>query len=118
MKRDIELLSKVSKLFTEETLREILRTATGEDDVTLSGWSFEEPGPKGDSYMSQIDRVTVFGAVGGEDIAMKLVVKSLPKNIGRRKTFRSDVFFRNEVIFYTEVIAEKPKRLKNKIKKY
>lgn len=32
------------------------------------------------------------------------IIKSIPKNVGRRKTFRSDDFFRNEINFYEHVI--------------
>ena len=39
-----------------------------------------------------------------EVITVQLVIKSMPKNVGRRKTFRSSDFFRNEVNFYNNII--------------
>lgn len=39
-----------------------------------------------------------------EKIIIPIVIKSMPKNVGRRKTFRSSDFFRNEVNFYNTVI--------------
>lgn len=104
MAKDLKLLSGVSKYFTEETLREVLRKSSGENEVTVTGWSFKPLLTKGDSYLAQVDRITVNGKAGGKDIEIKLVVKSLPKNLGRRKTFRSVEFFYNEITFYKEVI--------------
>ena len=39
-----------------------------------------------------------------EEITVQLVFKSMPQNVGRRKTFRSSDFFRNEANFYNTVI--------------
>lgn len=39
-----------------------------------------------------------------EEISVSLVIKSTPKNVGRRKTFRSADFFRNEVNFYNHIV--------------
>lgn len=33
-----------------------------------------------------------------------LIVKSMPKNLNRRRVFRSTIFFRNEINFYTKII--------------
>lgn len=40
----------------------------------------------------------------GETFQIDTVIKSIPKNIGRRKTFRSDDFFRNEINFYEHIM--------------
>lgn len=39
-----------------------------------------------------------------EEISVSLVIKAIPKNVGRRKTFRSSEFFRNEVNFYNYIM--------------
>lgn len=41
-----------------------------------------------------------------ESIQLSMVVKSMPINIGRRKTFRSSDFFRNECNFYNKIIPK------------
>ena len=107
MDKNQELLSGVSKFFTEDTLTEILKKSTGVNDVKVTGWSFMPPAAKGDSYLSQVDRATIYGNVNGKETEVKLVIKSLPKNIGRRKTYRSTDFFYNEITFYQEVICHK-----------
>ena len=41
--------------------------------------------------------------ISSETFTISMVVKSMPKNIGRRKTFRSTDFFRNETNFYQHI---------------
>lgn len=103
MSKDLSLLSGVSKLFTEETLEEILRKVSGEKEVKVLSWDFGEAANKGDGYLSIVDRVKIAGEAGGKPIDVSLVVKSMPQNLGRRKTFRSTDFFYNEVTCYLEV---------------
>lgn len=103
MSKDLALLAGVSKLFTEDTLREVLKKSSAENEVRVTGWTFQPAAAKGDSYLSQVDRITVHGEANGKTIEVKLVIKSLPKNIGRRKTYRSTDFFYNEITFYKEV---------------
>ncbi|XP_077287787.1 uncharacterized protein LOC143912381 [Arctopsyche grandis] len=38
------------------------------------------------------------------NFSIKTVIKSLPKNISRRKTFRSEGYFRNEINFYLYIL--------------
>ncbi|XP_046484171.2 uncharacterized protein [Neodiprion pinetum] len=106
MSKDKSLLSGVSKLFTEQTLEDIIRKTTGEKDVEILSWDFGEASKKGDGYLSIVDRVTVKGEAGGKPASVSLVVKSMPQNIGRRKTFRSKDFFYNEIICYTEIFPK------------
>lgn len=103
MSKDVELLKSVSKLFTEKLLEEVLTTKFGEKDVEVTGWDFGEASAKGDSYLSEVDRVVIHGNVKGKPTKLKVVVKSFPGNLGRRETYRSTVFFRNEILFYTQV---------------
>lgn len=103
MAKDENLLSSVSDLFTEETLKDILRNVSGENDVQVLGWDFGEASNKGDGYLSVANRVRVTGVAGEKPVEISLVVKSMPRNISRRKTLRSTDFFYNEITFYTEV---------------
>jgi len=99
-------LSDVSDKFTEEVLAEVLCKIYDGKKVQLTDWDFGEGFAKGDSYLSTVNKGTVYGVIDGsprQQVQVNFVVKSIPKNVGRRKTFRSKDFFRNEIIFYTKV---------------
>ncbi|XP_025162063.1 uncharacterized protein LOC105183226 isoform X2 [Harpegnathos saltator] len=49
-----------------------------------------------------------------QEVQVNIVVKSIPQNVGRRKTFRSSDFFSNEIVFYTQVVPKFEKFLKEK----
>ena len=106
MSRNEDLLLVVSDCFTEKALQDILAKSSKEkrQDVKVLSWDFGTAAAKGDSYLSTVNRILVKGEVKGNPIDVKIVVKSLPKNVGRRKTFRSADFFYNEITFYEEVI--------------
>lgn len=105
MSRDKNLLEGVSKYFTEKTLQNIVAKVHNEDpqNCEILSWDFGNASAKGDSYLSTVDRITIKSKVMGIEKEVKIVVKSIPNNVGRRKTYRSDEFFRNEINFYTEV---------------
>lgn len=113
-KRNQVDLSTISKKFTEETLKDIFATVCNETDVKITSWDFGTASAKGDSYLSVVDRVTVYGLVKGKPTHVDLVIKSLPKTLGRRKTYRSSEFFRNEIAFYTKVVPKFKQFLKSK----
>ncbi|XP_076286022.1 uncharacterized protein LOC143211853 [Lasioglossum baleicum] len=106
MVKNYEKLKYVSKNFTEEKLQEILLNVHKGQKAEVIDWYFDEANAKGDSYLSTVDRVKVIGNVDGKEVEVKLVVKSLPQNIGRRTTYRSTDFFRNEILMYTKVLKE------------
>ncbi|KAK0076663.1 hypothetical protein PV325_005040 [Microctonus aethiopoides] len=114
MTKDYQRLAIVSKLFTEKTLKDILLNKTGGKNVSVTGWIFGDASAKGDSYLSTVDRITIEGIVDEEPITVKVVVKSLPRNLGRRKTFRSTDFFYNEIIFYSKIVPVFDKFIKSK----
>lgn len=113
MSRDKSLLEDVSKYFTEETLQNIVGTLCNEDgkNVEVLSWDFGDANAKGDSYLSTVNKVSIKAKVKNEVKEVKIVVKSLPNNMGRRKTYRSADFFRNEILFYTEVMIKLFKHL-------
>lgn len=104
MTKDKEILKSISKLFTEKTLENVVRKATGENDIEIIDWKSEEASAKGDSYLSTVTRITIEAIVNNKKNDFKIVVKSLPENLVRRKTFRSTEFFRNEITFYSKVL--------------
>lgn len=108
MSKDLSLLAGVSKFFTENTLKQIAAKQFNEsvEDIEILSWEFGDASNKGDSYLSTVDRVTVGCKVKNQVKEVKLVVKSLPNNKGRRKTYRSADFFRNEITFYSEVMFD------------
>lgn len=100
-------LSDVSDKFTEEVLADVLRRAYDGRKVRLTDWDFGEGFAKGDSYLSTVNKGKLHGIMDdnpGQRVQVNFVVKSIPKNVGRRKTFRSGEFFGNEIIFYTKVM--------------
>ncbi|XP_076764267.1 uncharacterized protein LOC143431430 isoform X2 [Xylocopa sonorina] len=116
--KDYSKLKEVSDCFTEETLKNILNTVHNGKEINVSGWDFGEANAKGDNYLSTVNKIKVTGTIDGKQVEVNIVVKSLPKNIGRRKTYRSSEFFQNEIAFYTKVIPkfEEFLREKNQIK--
>jgi len=98
-------LNEINNKFTEEVLTNILSKKFG-DKVQLTDWFFEEGSAKGDNYLSNVYKGKVNGVIKNDSkqhVQIDIVVKSMPKNSGSRKTFRTADFFRNETIFYTEV---------------
>lgn len=99
-------LSIVSNKFTEEVLENILCKAYNGKKVQLISWKFGDGFAKGDNYLSNVYKGVLHGITDDEtkqEIQVNFFIKSIPQNIGRRKTFRSADFFSNEIIFYTQV---------------
>jgi len=99
-------LSEMNDKFSEEVLTSILSKKFGGKEVQLTDWLFEEGSAKGDNYLSNVYKGKVNGVIDDDlkqHVQMNIVVKSMPKNSGTRKTFRIADFFRNEILFYTEV---------------
>ncbi|XP_063704718.1 uncharacterized protein LOC134834102 [Culicoides brevitarsis] len=95
-------LSDISTKFTQETVDAIVCRSGG---VKSTAWRFVGGFKKGDSYLSQVFRLQIDGQrENGEKFQVNTVIKSIPNNVGRRKTFRSDDFFRNEINFYEHVM--------------
>ena len=106
MNKNKSLLDSVSKYFTEKTLESIVGKKFGADvnNIEILSWEFENATKIGDNYLSTVERITIKSKISCENKDLKIIVKSLPNNMGRRKTYRSADFFRNEIIFYNEVI--------------
>jgi len=110
-------LSDVSDKFTKDVLADVLSTAYNGKKVQLTDWNFGDGFAKGDSYLSTVNKGKLYGIVDDDprqQVQVNFVVKSIPKNIGRRKTFRSRDFFANEIIFYTKIVPKIKKFLEEK----
>ncbi|XP_011334933.1 uncharacterized protein LOC105277902 [Ooceraea biroi] len=102
-------LSEINVKFTEQVLTDILCKAYNGTEIKLTDWNFGEGFAKGDSYLSTVNKGKVYGITqddSKQQVRVNFVIKSIPKNVGRRKTFRSAEFFRNEIIFYTKVVPK------------
>lgn len=110
MNTDSKLLHGVSKYFNKETLKNIVAKEKSVDPETVEilGWDFGSACAKGDSQLSVVHRVKVKSKISkqskNEEIETNYVIKSIPKNAARKKMFRSDEFFYNEITFYNEVV--------------
>ncbi|XP_032680852.1 uncharacterized protein LOC116848652 isoform X2 [Odontomachus brunneus] len=110
-------LSIVNDKFTEEVLKDILCKAYNGKKVQLTDWKFDNEFNKGDNYSSTMYKGILYGITDDEtkqEVQVNFVVKPIPRNVGRRKTFRSAEFFSNEIIFYTQVVPKFEKFLKEK----
>ncbi|XP_076248507.1 uncharacterized protein LOC143188240 isoform X2 [Calliopsis andreniformis] len=112
--KDYEKLNDVSNCFTEETLRNILCSEHKGKNADILSWDFGESTTVGENYLSTVNKIKVTGIVDGKQVETKIVVKSLPKNLGRRRTYRSTDFFRNEIQFYTKVVPKFERFLEDK----
>ncbi|CAL1685604.1 unnamed protein product [Lasius platythorax] len=102
-------LSEINNKFTEEVLTNILSKACNRKEVQLTDWNFNEGSAKGDNYLSNVYKGKVNGIINDnprQHVQVNIIVKSMPKNPGTRKTLRCAEFFRNEIAFYTEVASK------------
>ena len=105
MSKNCELLKNLSDCLTEEVLQDIVRKEKnlGSQNVEIISWDFGEANAKGDSYLSVVSKIHIKSRVNDNLQDTKIVVKSLPRNSSRKKTFRSTEFFYTETMFYSEV---------------
>lgn len=101
--KDYAKLTEVSNRFTEETLKNILHNEYKGKEINVLSWDFGDANAKGDNYLSTVYKITIVGTADGKEVEIRMVVKGLPNNIGRRNTYRSTEFFSNEISFYTKV---------------
>lgn len=92
-------------------------------------FQFSKETAKGDSYLSDMYRITFFGNLlsptdgDSPEVSVKIILKCFPANIARRRTFRSETFFSNEVNFYKTVLPtllkfQEEKNVKNPFQSY
>ncbi|OXU17970.1 hypothetical protein TSAR_008842 [Trichomalopsis sarcophagae] len=114
--KDFDLLKKVSAYFDENTLRKIVaeEKSINKSDIEILSWNFEKISGKGDNYLSVVDRLFIKSRAQQKTLETRIIVKSMPENVFRRKLLRSAEYFRNEIIFYTEISTRFSKYLKSK----
>ncbi|CAG2066258.1 unnamed protein product [Timema podura] len=117
---DSKALKEISSKFNEDTLTDIVRVVAGRNDVRLVNYKMTNATSPGDNYITCVYRIAVEGTSldGGQNYSFSLIVKGLPPNLGRRKTFHSTYSFANEVAFYEKVMPtlmefQKRKNVKN-----
>ncbi|XP_041971551.1 uncharacterized protein LOC121727656 [Aricia agestis] len=96
---------EVSPGLTQEYVNRALTKWFGET-ATFTHWEYVSETGKGDSYLSEVIRIKIYGDLNGTSKHVQVVLKTIPKNVCRRLTFRSHDFFRNEIIFYEKVLPE------------
>ncbi|XP_053620186.1 uncharacterized protein LOC128680798 [Plodia interpunctella] len=102
---DSKTLTHVSPVLTNEALSGALTKWFGED-TAFTHWEYISETGKGDSYLSDLIRIRIFGQSQNGNKHVQVILKTIPKNIARRLTYRSDEFFKNEINFYTKVLPE------------
>lgn len=99
-----EKLSLISKILDTDFMDEKLTAWFGRPVKYTDYEHLGETG-KGDSYLSDMFRLKIYGKTeDDEKLCVQVVLKTIPKNIARRKTFRSSEFFANEINFYAHVL--------------
>ncbi|XP_068624247.1 uncharacterized protein [Battus philenor] len=120
---DFKTLTGISPALTNEKLTNALNDWFKED-VTFTHWEYVSDTGKGDSYLSEVIRIKIHGnKPDGETKHVQVILKTIPKNVCRRLTFRSDEFFKNEIIFYERVLPallefQSKKNMKEPFDKY
>lgn len=95
-------LSSISPKFTKKTLLEILQKI--KPGSCVSTWDAEMCGTRGTSYQSELYRLRIHGTFRDEPrFTVNAFVKALPRNLSRRKTFRSPEFYSREIKFLTKI---------------
>ncbi|XP_013138372.1 PREDICTED: uncharacterized protein LOC106103224 [Papilio polytes] len=101
---DYSSLTQVSPALTEDKLNSAL-SEWFKETVVFTRWEYVGEIGKGDSYLSEVRKIRIHGITRfGVDRNVQVILKTIPRNICRRLTFRSDEFFRNEIAFYTNVL--------------
>ncbi|XP_013186386.1 uncharacterized protein LOC106131742 [Amyelois transitella] len=96
-------LTHISPALTKEALSEALTKWFGEKTV-FTHWEYVGNTGKGDSYLSDLIRIKIFGESQNTTKFVQVILKTIPKNGIRRITYRSHEFFKNEINFYTKVL--------------
>ncbi|XP_013138437.1 PREDICTED: uncharacterized protein LOC106103270 isoform X1 [Papilio polytes] len=101
---DFKTLTHVSPALTNDKLTKAL-TDWFKEDVSFTHWEYVSDTGKGDSYLSEVIRIKIHGTTQeGATRCVQVVLKTIPKNVCRRLTFKSHEFFKNEIMFYEKVL--------------
>ncbi|XP_022125350.2 uncharacterized protein LOC111000272 [Pieris rapae] len=103
MATENKTLTQLSVLLTNQEVNKAL-SKWFKEPTEFTHWEHVGEMGKGDSYLSDVYRIKIHGKSGGNSRHLQLIVKTIPKNICRRLTFRSHDFFRNEINFYLNVL--------------
>lgn len=95
-------LSVISPKFTEETVHQIVERIKPGSSVKC--WELDMCSNRGSSYLSELNRLKITGhQQDNQEFHVNVIVKSLPRSLSRRLTFRSAEFFSRETEFYDKI---------------
>ncbi|XP_059486393.1 uncharacterized protein LOC132203001 isoform X1 [Neocloeon triangulifer] len=97
-------LQIISPLFTEEILLKIIRVAVKDETASIKAFSVSYATAPGEGYLGIVYRIIADAQTGGATTRVSFIVKGLPQNLARRKTWKIPSFFKNEVLFYSHVL--------------
>jgi hypothetical protein len=97
-------LQVISPLFTEALLEKIVRTAVHNEAASVQSHTVTYATAPGEGYLGIVYRVRAEVLSGGSVRQLSFIVKGMPVNMARRKTWKIPSFFRNEVLFYSHVL--------------
>ncbi|XP_045455065.1 uncharacterized protein LOC123664586 [Melitaea cinxia] len=100
---DFKSLLHVSPALTNDMLSKAL-SEWFHTNIQFTHWEYVSDTGKGDSYLSEVIRIRIYGDSNGVPYHVQVILKNMPKNVCRRLTFRSDEFFKNEINFYQKVL--------------
>ncbi|KAJ2942598.1 hypothetical protein O0L34_g2065 [Tuta absoluta] len=101
---DCKTLTSASEILTNEFISKAL-SKWFDEDVKFTHWQHVGALSEGDSYLSELMRIKIYGRTNDGDIRdVQVILKNIPKNVCRRLTYRSDEFFKNEINFYDTVL--------------
>ncbi|XP_035454921.2 uncharacterized protein LOC118279355 [Spodoptera frugiperda] len=123
MSEDYSTLTNVSPVLTNERLSAAL-SDWFKRPFTFTHWEYVSETGKGDSYLSELIRIRIHGT-DEDNVAnhVQVILKTIPKSIARRLTFRSHEFFKNEITFYEKILPalldfQSTKNVKDPFDKY
>ncbi|KAI5643443.1 ecdysteroid kinase domain-containing protein [Phthorimaea operculella] len=101
---DYKTLTSASEVLTNEFLSTSL-SKWFKEEVKFTHWEHVGKTGEGDSYLSELMRIKIYGCTkNGDSRHVQVILKNIPKNVCRRLTYRSDEFFKNEISFYDNVL--------------
>ncbi|OWR43359.1 uncharacterized protein LOC116773618 [Danaus plexippus] len=103
VEENFKTLLQISEALTNERISKAL-SERFKEPMIFTHWEYVGETGKGDSYLSEVIRIRIYGNANGITKHVQVILKSIPKNLCRRLTYRSDEFFKNEINFYQHVL--------------
>ncbi|CAH0598422.1 unnamed protein product [Chrysodeixis includens] len=120
---DFMTMGQICPPLTNDKITKALSAWFGHTFI-FTHWEYVSDTGKGDSYLSEVIRIRLHGTDRRfKPNYVQVILKSIPKNVARRLTFRSAEFFKNEIGFYEKVLPallefQSTKEVKDPFDKY